>query len=384
VRLHIVSPALPPQLDGIGDYTARIAAELAGTVDVTVVTSWEADADPIPGVSIERCFSPSQPSTVHALFAHVREERPDWLLVEYNPFAYGRWGLNLHLPAVIGSIRRRLPPTRVAIMCHEVFTPASDLRFTVMTTWQRAQLLALGRKADCLFFSLEAWTRRFTRWFPGTPVVHLPVGSNVPRVAIGRHEARERLGIGPEKLVLGLFGTVHPSRMLDLTRRSVEAALDAGHDAVLLYVGPHASVVEKEFARVPLIATAGAVAPEEVSRRLTAMDIHLVAFLDGVSTRRGTLMAGLQHGVPTVGTSGVSTDSVLRAADGRAFLLSPAESPQAFCECVLRLSTDGDLRLMLGAGAGALYEREFDWTTLAKRLLDALTERGQSAGGRGL
>ena len=266
-------------------------------------------------------------------------------------------------------------------MFHEAFTPVIDLRFAVMTTWQRAQLLALGRSADCLFFSLEAWTLRFARWFPGKCLVHLPVGSNIPHVNMAREQARERLGVHPNTVVLGLFGTAHPSRMLKLTNQSAQAALAAGHDAVVLYVGPDGPLVERELRATPLIASAGGVASAEVSRRLSAMDVHLAAFVDGISTRRGTLMAGLQHGVATVGTSGRLTDSVLREADGTALLLAPVESAEKFHDCVLRLIRDRDLRQKIGVGGHELYSREFDWIPIARRLIDALAQCEKTVSG---
>jgi glycosyltransferase involved in cell wall biosynthesis len=372
MRLHIVSPVLPPRLDGIGDYTAQLASELAASDEVTILTERHSDHSPIPGVDVRGCFSASHPTSLNALLDHTREERPDWLLVQYNPFAYGRWGLNVHLPLVIRAIHRRVKDTRIAIMFHEVFTPATDVRFTIMTTWQRAQLFALGRSADALFFSVEQWTNRFRRWFPGRSLAHLPVGSNIDEISMGHDEARARLGIEAGTVALGLFGRAHPSRMLELTRRSAQVVRDAGHDVAVVYVGPDSDVVQAELGDLPLMGTAGGVPPAEVSMRLAGMDVFLAAFVDGVSTRRGSLMAGLQHGLPTVGTIGPWTDSVLRRADGEALLLAPVDSPVQFCDCVLRLSAHNGLRRQLAHGARVLYEREFAWPTIANRLRERL------------
>ena len=68
---------------------------------------------------------------------------------------------------------------------------------------------------------------------------------------------------------------------------------------------------------------------DEVSRRLSAADLNLSAFIDGVSTRRGSLMAALQHGVASVGTRGYLTDQMLLNEDG-----SMARLPdlRGFCE----------------------------------------------------
>src|SRR5690242_18894732 len=115
-----------------------------------------------------------------------------------------------------------------------------------MTTWQRAHLFALGRAFECSFISGEAWATGLARWFPGKALVHLPVGSNIPCTQISREAARARLGIRAERVVLGMFGTAHPSRMLALTREGARSALSAGHDAVVLYVGPHARLVERQ------------------------------------------------------------------------------------------------------------------------------------------
>lgn len=373
MRLHIVSAALPPKLDGIGDYTSCLAKELSTHHEVSILTDRDAVSSPIRGVVIEPCFSPAHRGSTRAILTHARREQPEWLILQYNPFAFGRRGFNLHLPLVMRAIRRELPDTHVAIMCHEVFTPVIDLKFAVMTTWQRAQLFALGRTADCIFLSIEAWKRRLAWWFPRTPLVHLPVGSNVPVAEINSVEARSRLGIDPEQVVLGVFGTAHPSRMLRLMRDAAERVRAAGHNAVVLYVGPDDALVKRVLNGIPMIA-AGRVSATEVSWRFAAMDLYLAAFLDGVSTRRTTLMTGLQHGIPTIGTSGELTDGVLRAAHDDALVLVDVATPEHFAHAALRLLGDPELRDRIGARGRELYEREFDWPGIARRLVATLSD----------
>ena len=50
MKIHIIAAALPPQLDGIGDYSALLAAELARCVEVTLLSGAGPDATCIPGV----------------------------------------------------------------------------------------------------------------------------------------------------------------------------------------------------------------------------------------------------------------------------------------------------------------------------------------------
>ena len=101
---------------------------------------------------------------------------------------------------------RENPETRLAVMFHEDFVPAINWKFAIMRQWQRWQFKKLGRAAHLVFFSIDPWVKRYSSWFPGKPVLHLPVGSNIPLIEISNREARRRLGITDGKLVLGLFG----------------------------------------------------------------------------------------------------------------------------------------------------------------------------------
>lgn len=376
--VSIVTPALPPQLNGIGDYTARLASHLRGSVSVKLLTPQGVEHTDIPGVAIEPTFCPEHPRSVRGIARHVEAGRPHWLLLQYNPFSYGRWGLNPHLPLVIRTIKRRNPETRFALMVHEPYVPVSSAKFAVMTTWQRWQLWMLGRAADVVFFSIEPWTNKFRRWFPGKPVLHLPVGSNVPRVPISRDEARTRLGIRPGTRVLGLFGTAHASRLLEPVRLSAQRAAREGSPVVVLYIGPHGPAVRQALKDVPLLAE-GPLAPDEVSRRLAAVDVYLAPYFDGISTRRGAAMAGLQHALPTVGTTGFLTDEMLLKENGHAFLLADVSGHEQFSGHVLRLLKDAGLCESLGRAAQQLYRTEFVWERIASRLLSALDAVDSSA-----
>ena len=370
MKIHIIAAALPPLLDGIGDYTACLAAELAHSADVTVLTGAASPA-PIPGVRIETAFSADDPASVKQIARFVADGKPDWALLEYNPFSYGRWGLNLHLPEVMRRLRQVSPGTRVAVMVHEPFVPIITPQFAVMATWQRWQLWRLGRSADIVFFSIDFCTHQFKNWFPGKPLVHLPVGSNVPRVPITRAEARTRLDIPDDAVVLGLFGTAAGGRMLGRTKDALTTLREAGVPAQLLYVGPHKDAICAALGSEGVIAD-GPFPAEEVSRRLSAMDIYLAAYVDGVSTRRGAFLAAMQHGIATVGTRGPLTDALLEREAGQAFLLADVEKPDAFTAAVSHLAENAEQRQRLGQAAEQLYEREFAWEKVALRLISTL------------
>ena len=372
MKIHLISAALPPQRDGIGDYTACLAAEMARLASVTVLTGAPNPA-PICGAVVKAAFSAQDSASVRRIAEFIAADKPDWALLQYNPFCYGRWGLNLHLPETMRRLRRVSPGTRVAVMVHEPFVPIITPQFAVMSTWQRWQLWRLGQDADVLFYSIDAWQQRFGRWFPGKPAVHLPVGSNIPRVPVCRAEARARLGLREDAVVLGLFGTAGSGRMLGRVKEALVAVRATGIPAQALYVGPDSAEVCAALGSVGVIAE-GPFPAEEVSRRLAAMDIYLAAYVDGISTRRGAFMAALQHGLATVATRGPATDLLIEERDKQAFLLANAEDAAAFSAAARSLADNTEQRQRLGRGAEQFYECEFAWNSITQRLLSALRE----------
>ena len=374
MNIALAYPAFPPALDGIADYSACLAAELSKRTQVSVLTGEGQVPTQIPGVSIDEAFSIARPQSVRRLMYAVRRVAPDWLILQYNPWSYGRWGLNLYLPPVVRSIKQHLPRIKIALMVHEPFVSVESWKFAIMTTWQRWQLWMLGRSADLVLFSIEPWTNRFRSWWPNKPVLHLPVGSNIPRLPLSRTDARKRSDIREHTTVIGVFGSAHPSRMLNRVQDAAKEVLRYSDDTLLLYIGSDGQMVQDVLQGIPLL-DAGVLTSEEVSNHFAVMDVYLAPFTDGVSTRRSSFMVGLQHNVPTVSTAGHLTDNVLLRERDEAFFLAPVTSAKEFNAKVARLTRDAKLRSKMGAKGRRLYEREFAWNVITDRLLAYLEVR---------
>jgi len=375
MRIDLVFPRFPPALDGIGDHTARLAEALSSHATVRVLTAQTEPARP-PGPTVENAFSYPPRRGVWELIEAIRGHPPDWIFLQFNQFSYGRWGLNPFLPGALYQIKRRCSGVRIAVMFHEDFLPVTSWRNAVMTTWQRAQFWALGRLADRVFFSIDPWVQRYQSWFPGTSVDHLPVGSNIPRIDANRTAVRQLIGVEEGTFILGVFGSLHESRLLPHIRKATESVWKAGGTPSLLYIGPHGDEFRQELEDLPVF-DAGCLPAREVSRRFQAMDLYLAPFVDGVSTRRGSFMTGLQHGIPTVSTAGRLTDPVLRTADEKAFRLAPADRPDQFAQCVRALWKAPERRTALGTAGQQLYDQHFAFDVIAEQLTQNLTSEAR-------
>lgn len=303
--------------------------------------------------------------------------RSDAVVVQYNPFAYGRRGFAPWLPAALRRLKRARPRLIIAVMVHEPYMPLSGWRASLMGGWQRAQLSAIRSVADVTFVSIEPWLESVRGWGPRSPVHHVPVGSNLPDMRSHRHAARVELGLGERTIVLAAFGTRHPSRIVGHISASARALHEAGHSVVLLNLGADAPVPTgvPEAVRVE---TPGRLHKAALASLLSAADIFIAPFSDGVSSRRGTFVAALQHALPIVATDGPLTDEFIRDATGACRLI-PVDDAKRFADAVVELADQPVERERLARGARLLYEREFAWSVIAETMLAHLRDAGSKA-----
>jgi glycosyltransferase involved in cell wall biosynthesis len=297
-------------------------------------------------------------------------DQPTAVILQYSPFCYGRWGFAPWLMTSMVRMRLRRSRPRLALNVHEPYVPVTSWRTLVMGGWQRFQLAVLRYSADVVLSSVEEWQERFARTWPSRPAHHLPVASNFPDRRAERADERRRLGATEKTIVIGALGRDHPSWMPAHVTAAANSVAAHGHDVLLLNLGAETQPLAGLDPAVR-VERPGFLTAAEVGARIAACDIFVSPLIDGVSTRRGTVMAALQHGVPVVGTEGPLTDTVLREARG-ALTLVPVDRPDELAGAALALASSTSSREAGGVEARALYERCFDWPIVANRLLDAL------------
>jgi glycosyltransferase involved in cell wall biosynthesis len=374
LRIGLLSAAFPPDFDGIGDYTYWLASALAKEgAEPSVWTSLGPDRLPCDGVEINPFFDSRKPQTVEQL-PDLLDRRPiDWLVVQYNPFAFGRWG---YCPWLITTLRRlkKSGQCKVAIMFHETQVPRRPFKLWVMRQWQNWQLRGLARLADVIFVSTTRWEAEIKEVFPSAVCHHLPVGSNLPRSSLSLEEARQRLAIPEDTLVLGMFGSSHPSRMTDWMRAAVEGAATVQPQLVVLYVGKDGKGFREVCAGFPFLDQ-GPLPADAAADRMRAMDLLISPFIDGISTRRGSAIAGFQHGAAVASTLSPYTDPLFRGAAPASLILAPRDDRATFVEKI----NQWILSSWKQGAAGreemeSFYARYFDWPVIARNTLDRLRE----------
>lgn len=370
-KLYLINSTFPPQISGVGDHTAYLATELAKILEVKVLVA-TGEVDTFPQFQVEPIFNHLKPQSFFSIIKFILADPPDWVILQYDPFGYGtKFGLNPYIPLAINILKRICPQVKIGVIIHELFIHIDNWKRAVLSEVLKAQLWLVTSSADTIFTVIEPWVSILTSWFPNKIIQHLPVSSNIPQVYTDRDKVRAKLGIPSQTIVLGLFGRIQRVRRLDHIIKAVNQTREAGFEVVVMYIGHDAVGAKLGLSDVPLLSE-GPFPPEEVSRRFAAMDIYLVPINEGVSTRNTSFMTGLQHGIPTVATLGLSTDSMLRREQGKSLFLVDAKEPDDFARAVLELASNPLQRELLSDGAKQLFSREFTWKQVSSKLLITL------------
>lgn len=187
----------------------------------------------------------------------------------------------------------------------------------------------------------------------------IPIGPNImparidpARVAAERVRTR---GTGEKaaEIVIGFFGVLYASKRPDMLLRVVKALHERGTKARLLVCGdflwdkPKDRDTFFELARelgvIDWLDFRGRIDDEgELMAALSAADIFLLPFTDGISTRRGSFQAVSQLAIPLVSTLPERRDefdpapSLKAKVDNAATVLCPIDaSPDLFAEAVM-------------------------------------------------
>ena len=296
------------------------------------------------------------------------------ILVQYVPHAFGFKAMNLPFCYWLYARRRR----DITVFFHEVAFPRRQLqplRHNLLGEVTTLTATLAARSARRIFVSCLAWEAMLRPLMATTRgITWLPVPSNVPLVNdLGATEAiRGRYAGGG--LLVGHFSTYAPGVSKYLETALPQLLQDNRVNVILLGRGggPFREELVQRYPQTAnrLHATDG-LAGEELSVHLSACDLMIQPYPDGISARRTSAMAALVHGLPVVTTRGHLTEPLWTKSGAIAAV--PADDPAGLAPLAASLLQDQSARERLGLAARGLYRDRFDLrhTISALRMTDA-------------
>jgi glycosyltransferase involved in cell wall biosynthesis len=371
MNVVLVCPTYPPNdvPCGVGDFTGILAPALAERgVEVTIVASAKYRGS-MPVVTLAE---PWNHDAVRRIARIATERRADVVNVQYTPDLYGHGAWMKWLPAWL----------RVAARVPVVLTPHTLVGGHRSAKWLAPVLLAPARRIIAPNREVATVIARRLPIFRAR-VREIPIGSNIPVTTESRDTVRTRVGrdleVARDALLLAHFGFVYPGKGIETVLGAARRLRARGLLFTLLMIGGAGPGAEAYYATLRSgsrdlgrhVRWFGHTAPADVAALLAASDIYIAAYDDGISARRGTLLAGLSHGLPTVGTRPVLPDPRFR--DGEHVVLVPPRDETALADALIRVVASPVLRAALSAAATKVAA-DFAWPAIADATLGVYRE----------
>ncbi len=364
-KIALISGDFPPTLSGIGDYTEKLAgamARLGG--DITVVTS------KVDGIAFDQ-----YPFKIRAEMTGWSSNDTPQLLnilkdydiahIQYPSGAYGRKLMINFLPR---NIRKQIPSTKSLVTIHD---------FRVMRWRWRARVSPMLWNIDGLIHVDEKDGPFLRSWMPFSqpPTEVIPIAANAEPVECSpddRKRWREELGFKDDEIVVAFFGVLYPHKGLPELHQAIQNLRASGNKVRLLAMGDFdrdaewRAGIEADLRKDHSVWIQGAPL-DRVSQCLHASDLAALPFHSGTSTNRGSMLATLAHGLPTVTTNGPCTPPDI----DKLFDLSlvPIQSADALTKAIGELINNLARREQMRKNALDTMLK-MSWPTVARQTLD--------------
>jgi hypothetical protein len=250
-------------------------------------------------------------------------------------------------------------------MVHEPYLPLGQkrLRHKALAVAHRVMLTLLLNAASRVWTAIPKWEESCRPYTFGrsVPFAWLPVVSNITMDPdFSRIQAVRARYSSPSGSLIGHFGTCGGA-IGDALHEVIPAVLTQRERTVLL-IGQDSEQARETLLRdFPLlqdrIHATGSLSAGEVSSHISACDMMIQPYPDGVSSRRGSLMAALSHGKPVVSTLGALSEPLWHNNDS--VVLVPAGNHAEMIAATESLLLDPRRRHRLAAAAKIMYDRNF-------------------------
>ena len=373
---HIITSQYPYQLGGLADGTYLVANGLAAAGDQVHIWCPGANvgSPQDPGVHVHREFDRFGASDLLRVGELLdRFAAPRRILLQWVPSGYGFRSINL--PFCLWLWRRAREGDQIEIMAHEAFLSfAGSWKQRAAAIVQRLMTSVLSRAASRVWVSIPAYAEYWRQYHfnDDAPIEWLPVFSNIPVEADAARVATLRRRYVPvESLLVGHFVTTNDRYAAEAVPEWMIGILRECPSAHCLLLGRGSRALRETIAGLHpelhqrLHATGGLPA-EELAEAIKACDLMLQPYADGVSTRRGTVLAPLAHGRAVLTTEGVHTEELWRRM--RSVAMVPLHDSELAVATARELLENAEARRRLGDAARALYVERFEVRHFVERL----------------
>lgn len=368
-RVLLITGEYPPRIGGVGDHVVKLRSALESLgLACEVATESRINDSPRESVRALNIQFPFQ--ALIGVVRMLRQIRPDILHIQFQAGAFARPGELLavvylaHLASLVG---------RVVVTFHDLnepylFPKAGRIRSFVLQQLERvADSVIYVDELDRRWADVNRKVEVDRYWIPAGPTIE-PTGRFTDR-----DSSRSHLNLSNKEFIVGYFGFWQASKGVRILAEAMRRPELKDPSATLALIGapgptvigPRSEVlVEDSIFRGLNIIETGAQDPAMISMWLNACDVIALPFLEGLSSRRGSFMNAVAHGIPVV-TTEPDGDGVVDVADHEVAFVPPGDV-EALAQELAALRDDEARRDRLAAGSYSVAKRH-SWSEIARR-----------------
>ncbi|HKN74658.1 MAG TPA: glycosyltransferase [Candidatus Acidoferrum sp.] len=311
------------------------------------------------------------PAAMRELERQAKEWRGCWVLVQYTALSWSERGFPLRFLRVLRILRQA--GARVAMVYHDVLPYHGDR--TIDKLRRRAQNHAMSealRSSDLGVFTVPVskipWIgKRHTR------TVFIPVGANLPEPESAWKMRPGEANRLPAIAVFGITGGEGGIWEIASISEALQIVAEGLGKLRLVVMGRHSDTAEKALKNLmdkqPIEVCALGILPgSEIVQHLASCDV-LLFVRGGISSRRGSAIAGIACGLPVVALDGPETASPITEAG---VVFADPKRQRGLGEALLKVLADPEYRATLAERSCRAQEKHFSWKAIAARYAAAL------------
>ena len=365
MKILLIAGSMPNHPCGVGDYTARLAEEVAlrgATVYVLTTDRPEIQVPKGDGVQVIKAVPSWRLIHLPQLLRRIKEIRPDLVHVQYPTSGYGRNLLIPLFPLVHRLFFRKIP---LVATLHEM---------SIAHWLRKVSQIFLISLSDYVIVpddrerqSLLGWSKKLA-----SRSRVIPIGANIEFMENPKAGSSTRLK-DPYIVYFGFYSNSKDLNMLLEAFKKISQSLIQCRLVMIMEL-VRGNREHERFADLLVslgltdsVTITGYCARDRVSRYLSEAAICVLPFSDGVSLRRTSFLTALHFGLPTITTAVKDYPDILHNWEN--VVLVPVGDSPALAEAILKLLTEPELRGRISENARQLSGR-FSWTGIAEEHLD--------------
>ena len=329
MKLAFFCGSLEPGRDGVGDYARRLAGEMARRghailcvalndphVDKIISLPQEMEGVSVPALRLPSTMPWSQ--RMERLRGQLEEFHPDWISLQFVPFAFQPRGICLGLGQRLASLRTK---AHWHFMFHELWLGLDEhasFKHRVWGALQRLAILDMQGRLRPRLISTQSEPYRTALARENIVAQILPLFSNIPRTEDDGWETQlkplleksvKKVPARGELYLAGVLGAVHSEWKIELTLNTLLPLVKRFNKRlVLVFLGKNNMSASAFFELKTLlgkqaeIIVTGERSGAEISQILNALDLGLATSPQQNIQKSGSVAAMQEHGLPVLVT----------------------------------------------------------------------------------